>query len=429
MENSNIITKTGYLHNIRVGKKNTFIILRNKHTTIQVVVETEKIKDIINDLSLESIISVSGELKNLDEGSVKSCTITNAEIFANEIKVITKNNFELPIQVNNTDKIRSHIDTILNNRNISLRTLENQSIFQIQSLICKYFRDFFGDKDFIEIHTPKILSGASESGSQVFTLDYFGEKRCLAQSPQIYKQAMINAGYKNVFEIGSVFRAEKSTGPRHLTEFIGLDIEMEIKESYLEVVNMLYGFLKYLFDKLQNEHQELLKNVETYKKLEYPDEPLIFEYYEIIKKMEEEGFTFQNRDDINTVDEKNIGDYVKEKYNSDIVILTKYPKEARPFYSMGNEEDINLTNSYDIILCGNEILSGAQRINDYNMLIENAKTKGINIESLKEYIETFKYGSPKHGGGGFGLERITMFFLRLTNIKFASLFPNYYNRE
>jgi aspartyl-tRNA synthetase len=429
MENSNSIIKTGYLHNIRVGKKNTFIILRNKHTTIQIVIETEKIKNIINDLSLESIISVTGELKNLEEGSIKSCTITNAEIYANEIKVICKNNFELPLQVNNTDKIRSHIDTILNNRNISLRTIENQSIFQIQSLICKYFRNFFGDKDFIEIHTPKILAGASESGAQVFMLDYFGEKRCLAQSPQLYKQAMINAGYKNVFEIGSVFRAEKSTGPRHLTEFIGLDIEMEIKESYLEVVNTLYNFLKYLFDKLQNEHQELLKNVETYKKLEYPEEPLIFEYYEIIKKMENEGFTFQNRDDINTIDEKNIGDYVKEKYNSDIVILTKYPKEARPFYSMVNDEDNNLTNSYDIILCGNEILSGAQRINDYNMLIENAKIKGINIESIKEYIDTFKYGSPKHGGGGFGLERITMFFLRLTNIKFASLFPNYYNKE
>lgn len=429
MENHNLITKTGYLHNIRVGKKNTFIILRIKHTTIQVIVETEKIKDIINDLSLESIISVEGELKNLDEGSVKSCTITNAEIYANQIKVITKNNLELPMQVNNTDKIRSHIDTIMNNRNLSLRTLENQSIFQIQSLICKYFRNFFGDKDFIEIHTPKIISGASESGSQVFGLDYFGEKRCLAQSPQLYKQAMINAGFKNVFEIGSVFRAEKSTGPRHLTEFIGLDIEMEIKESYLEVVHTLYGFLKYLFDKLQNDHQELLKNVETYKKLEYPDEPLIFEYYEIIKKMEEEGFTFQNRDDINTIDEKSIGDYVKEKYNSDIVILTKYPKEVRPFYSMVSEDDTNLTNSYDIILCGNEILSGAQRINDYNMLIENAKIKGINIESLQEYIGTFKYGSPKHGGGGFGLERITMFFLRLTNIKYASLFPNYYNRE
>ncbi len=426
MQKEELVIKTGYLHNIRVGKKNTFIILRIKHSTIQVIIETEKIKDIISDLSLESIISVEGEIKNLEEGTIKSCTITNTEIYANKVKIVTKNNYELPIQINNTDKIRPHIDTILNNRNLSLRTLENQSIFQIQSLICKYFRNFFGDKDFVEIHTPKIISGASESGAHVFALDYFGEKRYLAQSPQLYKQAMINAGYKNVFEIGSVFRAEKSTGPRHLTEFIGLDIEMEFKDNYHEVIYMLYNFLKYLFDKLQNDHQELLKNVESYKKLEYPDEPLIFEYYNIIKKMEDEGYKFQNRDDINTIDEKQIGNYIKEKYNSDIVILTKYPKEARPFYSMISEDNKDLTNSYDIILCGNEILSGAQRVNDYNMLIENAKNKGIKIESLEEYLNTFKHGSPKHGGGGFGLERITMFFLGLNNIKLATLYPNYY---
>jgi nondiscriminating aspartyl-tRNA synthetase len=427
MQKEELVVKTGYLHTIRIGKKNTFIILRIRHSTIQVVIETEKIKDIISDLTLESIITVEGEMKYLEEGTIKSCTITNAEIYGNNIKVVSKNEYELPMQINNVDKIRPHIDTILNNRNLSLRTLENQSIFQVQSLICKYFRDFFGEKDFIEIHTPKIISGASESGAHVFALDYFGEKRFLAQSPQLYKQAMINAGYKKVFEIGSVFRAEKSTGPRHLTEFMGLDIEMEFKEDYHEVINMLYNFLKYLFDKLQNENQELLKNVESYKKIEYPDEPLIFEYYEIIKKMEEEGYKFQNRDDINTIDEKQIGTYVKEKYNSDIVILTKYPKDARPFYSMISEDDNNLTNSYDIILCGNEILSGAQRVNDYKMLIENAKNKGINIESLEEYINTFKHGSPKHGGGGFGLERITMFFLGLSNIKLATLYPNYYN--
>jgi aspartyl-tRNA synthetase len=416
----------GRLHNIRVGKKNSFLILRIKNETLQLFVETEKIKDIIDDLKLESVIYVEGEIKNLDIGSIKSCTITDKELYVAKINIISKNNYDLPIQIHNSDKIVSNMDTVLDNRSLSLRTLENQSIFQIQSLICKYFRNFFDEHDFIEMHSPKIISTASESGAQVFTLDYFGTPRYLAQSPQLYKQAMINAGFKSVYEIGHVFRAEKSTGPRHLTEFTGLDIEMEIQNDYLEVVNILYKFLVYLFDNLQEKHQNLLKNIPSYKKLEYNHQPLIIDYYEAIKLLEESGYKFECRDDINTIDERQIGLYIKEKYNSDIVVLTKYPKEARPFYSLTCDDNQNLTYSYDIILCGNEILSGSQRVNDYNMLINNAKSKNINIENIKEYTESFKYASPKHGGGGFGLERITMFFLGLENIKLASLFPNFY---
>jgi nondiscriminating aspartyl-tRNA synthetase len=434
ISNNTIVTIQGRIHNIRVGKKNTFLILREKHNTIQIVITESSIpiKNIVDNLKLETIIQVQGNLQKYDKEQIKSCTINNMEICVDDnqnhnINVISHNNYDLPIQIHNIDKIGANIDVILEHRAFSLRTLENQSIFQIQALICKYFRNYFDEQNFIEIHTPKLISTASESGAHVFTVDYFGTPRYLAQSPQLYKQAMINAGLKKVYEIGPVFRAEKSTGPRHLCQFFGLDIEMEIENDYLEVVKTLYGFLVYLFDNLSQNHKDLLKNISSYQHLVYPKEPLIIEYWDAIKMLQESGYQIQSPEDINTTDEKQIGIFVKEKFNSDIVILTKYPKEARPFYSMPCQDNPNLTNSYDIILRGNEILSGSQRVNDYNMLINNAKLKNVSIENLKEYIDSFKYGSPLHGGGGFGLERITMFLLGIDNIKLASLFPVYYS--
>jgi aspartyl-tRNA synthetase len=426
-ENNKYVYIQGRIHTLRIAKKHTFLVLREREKTIQLFIENEEQRNIVNHLKPESIIRAFGKLIKCADNTIKSCTITDMEIHAEKIEIESENHYDLPVQVHNTDKINVHMDTALEHRFVNLRTIENQSIFQLQSLICHYFRQFMTNNDFIEIHTPKLISTASESGAHVFNVDYFGKQRYLAQSPQLYKQMMINAGYKRVYEIGPVFRAEKSTGPRHLCQFYGLDCEMEIVNDYLEVPIFLYKFLVYLFDNLQNKHQDLLNNVHTFKPLIYPPNPIVLDYWDCIKMVEESGYQVQCPDDINTADEKQIGVMVKEKFNSDIVIIDKYPKNARPFYSTLCPENLNVTNSYDIILYGNEILSGAQRENDYETLIKQAKEKNINTDNLKEYLDSFKYGSPKHGGGGFGLERITMFFLGIDNIRMGSLFPVYYS--
>lgn len=424
---SNVIVR-GRVHNLRVGKKMSFLILRDMDKTLQCVASSESYKDILNKLRMESIVEITGKLIIMDKNSVKGCNIDNMEIILDNVKIISEPITEtLPLQIHNVESIKSHMDTNLNHRTLSLRTIENQSIFKIQSLICTYFREYMKNNGFIEIHTPKIISVASESGAQVFPLKYFDTTRYLAQSPQLYKQMMINSDYDRVYEIGPVFRAEKSVGPRHLTEFTGLDMEMTIFNDCREVIEMLYGFLKYCFDNIKNKDYNLLKNIPTFKDIKYPDVPLILDYYECIDELEKWGYNVQSKDDINTADEKEIGKMVKEKYDSDIVVLINYPKNARPFYSMPHESNENVCKSYDFILCGNEILSGAQRINSYEMLVNNAKKHNINIDNMKEYFDSFKYGSPCHGGGGFGLERITMFFLGLPNIKNASLYPNFYN--
>lgn len=422
-EFGNIVTIQGYLHNLRVGKNNTFLILRQQHNTIQVVIPL-RLKEEADIIPIESIIEIKGIYVS---ANVKSCSIKDKELHALDINVISSNNHQLALQIHNFDKISSEIPTILNNRTLSLRAPMNQAIFQIQSYITRCFRQYLDEKGFIEIHTPKIIQGASESssGSQVFPVKYFDETRYLAQSPQLYKQMMINAGYKRVYEIGPIFRAEPSTGPRHLTQFYGLDLEMEIQHNYLEVVHMLYGFLTFLFNNLRENCSELLL-LTDYVPLMYPKEPLIIDYWQIIKELEKTGYQVNCREDINIADEKQIGIMIKEKYNSDIVIINKYPKNIRPFYSAISNENTSLTNSYDIILRGNEILSGSQRINDYQALLDSAKSKNINTESLMEYLNSFKNASPNHGGGGFGLERLTMFILNIPNIKLASLFPVYY---
>lgn len=430
-ENGKQLTLKGRVHQIRVkGKKRAFVIIRSRHNTLQLITESETlITQTINQLNLEDIVEVTGKIQELPAGSVKSCTISNFELEIEEIKIRSKcNDDQLPMLIYN-NKIESHLDTILEHRSFSLRTLENQAIFAIQSLICQYFRKYLNQRGFIEIHTPKIISTASESGAQVFSVNCYERQKYLCQSPQLHKQALINSGFERVYEIGPVFRAERSSGPRHLFEFNSMDLETEIQTDYKEVIHLLYGLLTYIIGNLERSHKDLLNSVQTYRPLVYPEEPLIIEYMDALTMLKEvygSEATLDYNYDINQADEKRIGELVKEKYQSDIVVLNRYPKVFRPFYSKTSSSDPLLTNSYDIILRGNEILSGSERVNNYETLLDNLKIQGVNPETLSEYLESFKHGSPNHGGGAFGLERLTMFILNLPNIKLASLYPNYY---
>jgi nondiscriminating aspartyl-tRNA synthetase len=418
----------GRVHIIRQkNAKLSFIILREKHRTIQLVLFGEEINKKIASLTLESIIEVIGKVAKCEK-SVDGCYFHRSEIQVTDLSIVSQSASVLPIQVYNASILPANIDTKLKYRVMDLRSIENQAFIQIQSLVCKYFRKYVDNDGFTEIHTPKMISASSESGANVFKIDYFGKNYYLAQSPQLFKQMMINTGIKRVFEIGPVFRAEKSTGPRHLTEFTGIDIEMEIENNYEEVIHMLYDIIIYIFDSLKN-HQDLLSRISTYQPLVYPQKPVIIDYHDAIKYLEEDGYKVSDKNDMNIADERALGDFVKKQFNTDIFILNKFPTNIRPFYSMPNEENNNVCNAYDIIFRGNEILSGSQRINDYQMLIKRMNECGINMETMTEYVDSFKFGSPKHGGGGFGLERIVMFFLGMNNVKLASLFPKNYTGE
>jgi aspartyl-tRNA synthetase len=270
-----------------------------------------------------------------------------------------------------------------------------------------------------------MINAASEGGANVFKINYFQGSAFLAQSPQLFKQMAICADLERVFEIGPVFRAENSNTHRHLTEFVGLDMEMSIKFHYHEVLDVLDELFIYIFDGFK----KLTSELETIKK-QFPFEDFVYhkpslrlQFTEAISMLREAGEQIGDYDDMGTAQEKHLGKLVKEKYKTDFFILDKFPSEIRPFYTMSDPNNPKYSNSYDFFIRGEEILSGAQRIHDASLLVEKAKEKGVSTEMLQSYIDSFKYGAPPHAGGGVGMERVVMLYLGLKNIRKTSMFP------
>jgi aspartyl-tRNA synthetase len=278
----------------------------------------------------------------------------------------------------------------------------------------------------MEIHTPKLISVASEGGANVFNVDFFSNTANLAQSPQLYKQMTINSDFGRVFEIGPVFRAENSFTHRHLCEFVGVDIEMELYEDYHQLTNFIWNLLSYVMKKLNKKCKQELETISQHSPFEgiiFPEEPIYVSFVEATKMLNKAGYPQSPLEDISTTNEKQLGKLIYEKYNSNMFILEEFPYKERPFYTMQSEKDVDYSKGFDIILRGEEIISGAQREHNYDKLICELKARNIDPESLKDYLESFKYGAKPHGGCGLGLERFVMLFLGLDNIRKTSLFP------
>jgi nondiscriminating aspartyl-tRNA synthetase len=312
----------------------------------------------------------------------------------------------------------------LDNRVIDLRTAANQAIFKIQSGVCQLFRQALLAKGFIEIHTPKLISAKSEGGANVFEVIYFKRSAYLAQSPQLYKQMAIVADFERVFEIGPVFRAEDANTPRHLTEFVGLDLEMVIHQHYHEVLDVIEDMFITIFDGLNRDYRHELQIVSQ----QFPYEPLVYKKFrltfpEAVRLLREAGMEIGDFDDFSTPHEKMLGKIVKEKFGTDFFVVDKFPSAVRPFYTMLDAADPRYSNSYDFFMRGQEIVSGAQRIHDPQLLEQRAQHFNVDFEKIKSYLECFKFGAPPHGGCGVGLERVVLFFLNLDNIRRTSMFP------
>ena len=260
----------------------------------------------------------------------------------------------------------------------------------------------------------------------MFRFDYFGKNGCLAQSPQLYKQMMIMADFEGVFEIGPVFRAENSHTHRHLCEFTGLDMEMQIKEHYFEILEVIGKLFTYIFKQLSEKKKKELAVINEQFEFEpfiYAEEPVIITFAEGVALLKEAGVEQSVNEDLDTVNERTLGKLVRQKYKTDFYILHRYPESARPFYTMLCADDPNFTCSYDVFMRGQEIISGAQRIHDPVVLAERAKAKGIPPATIQDYIDSFKFGAYPHGGFGAGMERIVMLYLDLLDVRQTSAFP------
>ncbi|KAM0749398.1 aspartyl-tRNA synthetase [Meredithblackwellia eburnea MCA 4105] len=427
------------------GSKMVFLVLRQQTQTIQALVQVEPetvSKHMVRyaeHINAESIVLVEGTVQKPLE-LVKSCTVQDAEVKISKIHVISEAPLTLPFTMADATRAAESadgpvvaLDTRLDNRVLDLRNITNQAIFRMSSGVCNLFREFLNSKGFVEIHTPKLQGAATESGASVFKVSYFKGKAFLAQSPQLAKQMCIAADMEKVYEIAPVFRAEDSNTHRHMTEFTGLDLEMAFEEHYHEVMETIDGMLKSIFQGLKTKYAEEISIVQKqfpHEDFTFLDETLVLKYTEAIKILQEAGVQqgtppapIGDYDDMNTTTEKALGVLVKEKYGTDYYIIDKFPLALRPFYTMPDPTDPVLSNSYDFFMRGEEILSGAQRLHDAPMLEERMKGVGINPEDMKSYVDAFRLGAPPHAGGGIGLERVVMLFLKLGNIRRASLYP------
>jgi len=283
-------------------------------------------------------------------------------------------------------------------------------------------------RGFTEIHTPKLIAGESEGGAGVFRTDYFGKPACLAQSPQLYKQMAIASDLERVFEIAPVFRAENSNTRRHLCEFVGLDLEMTFNQHYTEVIDVMHSMFVELFNGLEERCKDELEAIRR----QYPDgrepprfseAPTIVHWEDARAMLRDAGEEDPGLDDLSGQQERALGRLVAEQLGTDLFFLDRFPSAIRPFYTMPCPDDPNHSNSYDVILRGQEICSGAQRVHEPAMLEKAILAKGLPLEPLAPYIDSMRHGMPPHGGGGIGLERLVFLYLNLDNVRKASMFP------
>ena len=408
----------GFVDNLRDSKYMTFIVLKDITGKIQVTIEKEQHpewEELLAGLTGDSVISVVGQV-NANE-YVK---LGGAEILPESITVDSLSEAlpiarkAIPATKKKKEVERSSIDQRIDYRWIDLRTEENQMMFKVQTVMVNAMRKFLLDRNFIEIHTPKLIGAASESGSDVFELKYFDRKAYLSQSPQFYKQMAMAAGFDRIFEVGPVFRAEKSYTNRHTTEFTGFDLEFSYIDSVKDVMKMEEDLLTDMLAKVKEAYGEEIKELFG-KEVIVPTTPFpVVDLQELYDALEKEyGYVApeEEKGDLTTEAEQLSFRYSMEKFGSEFLFVTGYGVEKRPFYHMRDEK--GMPQGYDLIWRGVEITTGAQREHRYEILKKQAEEKGLD-QDVQFYLEFFKYGCPPHGGFGIGVDRMTMLLLDLS---------------
>ena len=399
----------GWIENLRDKKNMQFVVIRDLSGKIQITVvksEAPEVAEVFSHATLESTIKVIG--KAVKNEYVK---LGGIEILPESVE-ITSRAEALPIGP------ESFIDQRLDYRWLDLRQPKNQLIFQVQTVMAAALREFLLERQFIEIHTPKLIPTASESGSEVFEVKYFDRKAYLAQSPQFYKQMAMAAGFERIFECGPVFRAEKSHTKKHATEFTGFDLEFSFINSFEDVMKLEEEMLTYMLKRIKESYGEKIKEVYgidiVVPSLPFPRMKLADVYSELEKRY---NFTVakEEQNDLTTEAERLCEKLAKDMFGHEFLFITDYSAEKRAFYHMRKN---GIPQGYDLIWKGVEITTGAQREHRYEILKAQAKEKGLD-KDVEFYLEFFKYGVPPHGGFGLGLDRMIMVLLGVPTIKEA----------
>jgi len=404
----------GWIHSIRRQGKITFILLRDRTGIVQIAAGSDAVKPLA--LRNETVVYAEGKV-------VKDLRASGGiEVRLASLEIVSAPEKPLPILVNDkADYQKLEIETLLNNRVLSLRNPKRNAIFRLQADIIDCFRSFMRDDGFTEVTTPKIIATGTEGGTQLFSIDYFDKLAYLAQSPQFYKQMLVGAGYERVFEIGHVYRAEEHNTSRHLNEYVSLDYEMGFIEDEHDIMDVEERFIKTLFSIINGKCGHILRMYG--RDLPVPEKIPRIPVSEACSILESEYGKKNKGFDLDPEGEKLICEWTKKTHDCELLFLTEYPRSKRPVYTMPIEENTDFTRSFDLLFRGLEITTGGQRIHDYTMLLEAFDRRGLDASQFEYYTDTFAYGMPPHGGLAIGLERITAQILGLSNIREASIFP------
>ena len=407
----------GFVENLRNKRTMAFLVIRDSSGSMQVTVEkgkNEALDAAVDQLKVESVVTVEGQA--VANEYVK---LGGVEILPESIRI---ESLAEPLPITKDAAIDSRLDY----RWIDLRSPKNLLIFKTQTALVAALREYLLSQDYLEIHTPKLIGAASESGADVFELKYFDRKAYLSQSPQFYKQMAMAAGFDRIFEVGPVFRAEKSYTNKHATEFTGFDVELSYIDSFRDVMDEEARLLQYALQKVSEKYGEEIKRL--YDKpvvvptLPFPVMKLQDVYAELEKRY---GYTCEEseKNDLTTEAEHLCAKLSMDMFGHEFLFVTDYGPEKRAFYHMRDENGNPL--GYDLIWRGTEITTGAQREHRYEPLRKQADEKGLG-EDVKFYMDFFRYGCPPHGGFGLGVDRLTMliFGLSIKEIEFIFRGPN-----
>ncbi|MEZ0349049.1 MAG: aspartate--tRNA(Asn) ligase [Thermus sp.] len=395
----------GFLHWRRDLGKVQFLLLRDRSGVVQVVTGGRKLPLPESALRVRGVVVLSPKAPG------------GLEVQARDLEVLSPALEPTPVEIPK-EEWRAHPDTLLEYRYVTLRGEKARAPLKVQAALVRGFRRYLDRHDFTEIFTPKVVRAGAEGGSGLFGVDYFEHRAYLAQSPQLYKQIMVGV-FERVYEVAPVWRMEEHNTSRHLNEYLSLDVEMGFIAGEEDLMRLEEELLQEMLEEALTSAGNEIRLLGA----EWPSFPKDIPRLTLAeaRRLLKEELGYPAGQDLSEEAERLLGQYAKERWGTDWLFLTRYPKAVRPFYTY--PEPDGTTRSFDLLFRGLEITSGGQRIHRHEELLRSLAEKGMDPEGFRGYLEVFKYGMPPHGGFAIGAERLTQKLLGLPNVRYARAFP------
>ncbi len=422
-----IVQLQGWLHNLRRLGGVSFLVLRDGWGTVQAVTEQEAalLPLVENELNTETVITLEGLVASVPQAP------GGIELHQPRITVITPVREPLPVVISKRE-VNASLPLMLDHAVVVNRHPTRRSVFRLGAGVMAAFREALAQRGFTEVQTPKIVASATESGANVFKIDYFGRPAYLAQSPQFYKQIMVGV-FQGVYEVAPVFRAEPHDTTRHINEYVSLDVEFGFIENHFTVMALLRDVLAHIFNRLVESYNPELSLLNA----KLPTVPAAIPHLHFTEAKELvfqlhcknlQGVDERNEPDLSPQEERWLGEWAQKEHNSDFLFVTGYPMSKRPFYTHPDPARPAYSNSFDLLFRGTELVTGGQRLHRYEDYLAALSKANLPTAPFETYLEAFRYGMPPHGGFAIGSERLLMQLLGTPNVRLTTLFPRDLNR-